>query len=201
MISRLSAALCLALLIGPVAVTAAQVASQNLADMPGGHYTLDKHQSSVTATVTHMGVSLYTARFNTADATLDFDPGRPEAAKVRASVDPASLDVGADYSRKFAEDFLQATHFPKITFVSTQVLRGAGSQGTMTGDLTVMGVTKPVTFDVTFIGAGKELMPPQRPTAGFVAVGKIKRSDFASTYLDNVVGDEVTIRIEGEFDH
>ena len=199
MIARRTAALCLALLIGPVAVTAAQVASPNLGDMPGGRYTLDRRQSSVTATVTHMGVSLYTARFDSADATLDFDANHPEAAKVRASVDPATLDVGADYSRKFAEDFLQATRFPKITFVSTQVLKGAGGQGTMTGDLTVMGVTKPVTFDVTFIGTGKELMPPQRPTAGFVAVAKLKRSDFGSTYLDNVVGDEVTIRIEGEF--
>src|ERR1700746_2895216 len=92
----------------------ARAASQNLADMPGGHYVLDKHHASVIAKVLHMGVSLYTVRFDSFDASFDYDPAHPEASRVQASVDPASLDVNADYSQKFAEEFLSASKFPKM---------------------------------------------------------------------------------------
>jgi polyisoprenoid-binding protein YceI len=179
----------------------AWAASQNVADLQGGRYEMDKQHASVIAKVMHLGVSLYTVRFDSFDASFDYDPAHPEAAKVQASVDPTSLDVNADYGRKFADDFLKATQFPKITFVSTQIRRGAGNSGTMTGDMTFMGVTRPVTFDVTFVGAGHEPLPLPlgRQAAGFSATTRIKRSDFGSTYLDDYVGDEVTIQVEGEF--
>ena len=72
----------------------------------------------------------------------------------------------------------------------------------MTGDLTLMGVTKPVTFDVTFVGTGHEPLPLPfgQSAAGFTAVAKIRRSDFGSTYLNNLIGDEVTLEINAEFD-
>jgi polyisoprenoid-binding protein YceI len=182
----------------PTATTAAP--SSNVADMPGGHYVMDKHHSSLVASVVHMGVSTYRLRFDSIDGSFDYDPAHPEAARVQASVDAGSLDVGADYSSKFAEEFLTASKFPKISFVSTAVVRGDGNQGTMTGDLSFMGVTKPVTFNVTFIGTGRGLLPPFKPTAGLSATTTIKRSDFGSTYLSNLVGDDVTISIDGEFD-
>ena len=175
-------------------------ASANVADMAGGHYVLDKRHASVIAKVLHMGVSYYTVRFDAFDASFDYDPARPEAARVQASVAAGSLDVNADYGQKFAHDFLGADKYPTISFVSRQVTPGPGNTGTMTGDLTLMGVTKPVTFNVTFVGAGRELLNPLGRTAGFSATTTIRRSDFGSTYLDNVVGDEVTIQIEGEFD-
>ncbi|MFI4935916.1 MAG: YceI family protein [Caulobacterales bacterium] len=178
----------------------AQAASQNVSDLPGGHYVLDKRHANVIAKVMHMGVSLYVVRFNEMDASFEYDPAHPEAARVQASVDPASFDVNADYSKKFAEDFLSASRFPKMSFAATGVQKGAGNGGTMTGDLTFMGVTKPVTFDVTFVATGRSLLPPFRQTAGFSATMKFKRSDFGSTYLNNVVGDEVTVEVEGEFD-
>jgi polyisoprenoid-binding protein YceI len=112
--------------------------------------------------------------------------------------------VNADYGKTFAEEFLQASKFPTATFVSTQVQPSpGGSQGTMTGDLTLMGVTRPVTFNVTLIGAGHEPLPLPlgQKAAGFEATTTIKRSDFGSTFLNNLVGDEVTLQIEAEFDH
>ena len=198
MISRV-ARLLVFLLVTPAAALAA--VSQNVADLQRGHYELDKQHASVIAKVLHLGVSLYTVRFDNFDASFDYDPGHPESAKVEASVDPTSLDVNADYGRKFAEEFLKASQFPKITFVSTQIQRGAGNAGTMTGDMTFMGVTKPVTFDVTFVGTGHEPLPLPlgRQAAGFSATTRIKRSDFGSTYLDDYVGDEVAIQVEGEF--
>jgi polyisoprenoid-binding protein YceI len=181
----------------------ASAASQNPSDIPSGHWVMDKRHSSLIARVQHMGVSLYTVRFDTFDASFDFDPAHPENAKVEASVDPASLDVNADYAKDFAQEFLSATKFPTATFVSTQIQTGQGNQGTMTGDLTLMGVTKPVTFNVTLVGTGHEVLPLPfgQHATGFEATATIKRSDFGSTYLSNLVGDEVTLQIEAEFDH
>jgi polyisoprenoid-binding protein YceI len=180
---------------------AAMAASKDVADLGSGSYVIDPRHASVTAKVLHMGVSLYVMRFNTFDGSFNYDKAQPQDASVQASVDAGSLDVGADYSAKFAEEFLAASKFPKMTFVSTEIHPGAGNQGTMTGNLTLRGVTKPVTFDVTFNGAGKQPLPPFRSIAGFTAVTTIKRSDFGSDFLNNgIVGDDVTITIEAEFD-
>lgn len=180
---------------------AASAASHNVSDLGGGTWALDRKHASVIAKVEHMGVSIYTSRFNVMDATFTYDPAHPEAAHVTASVDAGSMDVGADYSAKFADEFLAATKYPKITFVSTAIHKGDGNAGTMTGDLTLHGVTKPVTFDVVFNGAGRGLPPGFGPIAGFSATTKIKRSDFGSDFLNNgIVGDEVTLIIEAEFD-
>lgn len=173
-------------------------------ELSGGHWVMDKRHSSLIARVKHMGVSLYTVRFDGLDASFDYDPAHPEAARVEASVDPASLDVNADYGKTFAEEFLSASKFPKATFVSAQIQPGAqATQGVMTGNLTLMGVTKPVAFTVTLIGAGHEVLPLPfgQKAAGFEATATIKRSDFGSTFLSDLVGDEVTIQIEAEFDH
>jgi polyisoprenoid-binding protein YceI len=157
----------------------------------------------VIARVGHMGVSLYTVRFDTMEGSIEYDPGHPERTRVEASVDPASLDVNADYGKQFAEEFLSVSKFPKATFVSTGIQPGVGNQGTMTGELTLMGVTKPVTFNVTLIGTGHEPLPLPlgRRAAGFEATATIKRSDFGSTFLNNMVGDDVTLQIEAEFEH
>jgi polyisoprenoid-binding protein YceI len=187
---------CVLALIAP---TAALAASQNAADVPAGVYALDRKHASITAKVLHMGVSYYTARFDTFDASFTYDPANPTAAKVKASVDATSLDVGAPYGRRFADEFLDATKNPTVSFVSTQIVPAAdGRSGTMTGDLSLHGVTRPVTFNVTFIGVGHGLFGGT--ITGFSAVTTIKRSDFGSTFLLNLVGDDTQIDIEAEFD-
>lgn len=195
------AAALLAAVILVVPQAALPASSRNVADLAGGTWALDKKHSFVLAEVEHMGVSLYTSRFNTADATFTYDPAHPENARVTASVDAASMDVGADYSSRFAEEFLAAGKFPKITFVSSEIRKGEGASGTMTGTLTLRGVSRPVTFDVTFIGTGRNLLPPFNAIAGFTATTRIKRSEFGSDFLSNgVVGDDVGLTIHAEFD-
>src|SRR5271156_6694379 len=148
-----SAAIALAIAIPLVASPlAASGAPPSGSDFPGGAYVLDPRHASVIARVKHMGVSIYTVRFDTMDATFDYDPSRPEDTKLTAHVDPASLDVGADYAKEFQKEFLQAASFPKATFTATRLQTAGDGTGTMTGDLTLMGVTKPVTFNVTLIG-------------------------------------------------
>jgi len=180
----------------------ASAAPPSPADFPGGHYVIDSRHASLIARVKHMGVSLYAIRFDTLDASFDYDPNHPEATRLTASVDPASLDVNADYGKQFAEEFLTVSKFPKATFTATQMQTAGDGTGTMTGNLTLMGVTKPVTFNVTLIGAGHEVLPIPlgRRAAGFEATTTIKRSDFGSTYLNNLVGDEVSLQIEAEFE-
>ena len=192
----------LALAVLALAVPLMAAAPASVSDLQGGRYALDPHHASLIARVSHMGVSLYTVRFNTLDASFTYDPAHPERTQVTASVDPTSLDVNADYSKTFAEEFLQVSKFPKATFVSTSIQPGAGTAGTMTGDLTLMGVTKPVTFNVTLIGSGHEPLPIPlgRRAAGFEATTTLKRSDFGSTFLNNMVGDDVTLQIEAEFE-
>jgi len=179
--------------------TAAFAATQTAADLPAGAYALDKKHASVTARVLHMGVSYYAVRFDTFDASFTYDPANPSGAKVKASVDATSLDVGAPYGRRFADEFLDATKNPVVSFVSTQIVPAAdGKTATMTGNLTLHGMTKPVTFNVTFVGVGHGLFGGT--ITGFSAVGTFKRSDFGSTFLLNLVGDDTEIEIDAEFD-
>jgi len=174
-------------------------ASSNPADLPAGHYRLDPAHTSVIARVRHLGVSNYVVRFDKVEGDFNWDPAHPETTKLQASVDVTSLDVGADYSRKFADEFLNARTFTQATFVATSLTPSAdGKTGTLSGDLTMMGVTKPVSFDVTFVGVSHGL--PFGTLAGFSATTTIRRSDFGSRYVLAFVGDEVSLDIEAEFD-
>jgi polyisoprenoid-binding protein YceI len=191
-----SAKLALCLLATPLAAAAA---SSNPADLPAGHYRLDPAHSSVTARVRHLGVSNYVVRFDQMQGDFMFDPAHPDAFKLQASVDVTSLDVGADYSRKFADEFLDAKTYSQATFTATSLTPAAdGKSATLAGDLMLMGVTKPVTFNVVFIGVGHGL--PFGTLAGFSATTTIRRSDFGSRYVLAFVGDEVSLDIEAEFD-
>ena len=190
------AMLALVLLALPAAALAA---STNPADIPPGHYRLDPAHTTIIARVRHLGVSNYVVRFDRVEGDFTFDPAHPEATKLQASVDTTSLDVGADYSRKFADEFLNAKAFTQATFVASARTPAAdGKTAALTGDLTLMGVTKPVTFDVTFVGVAHGV--PFGTLAGFSAKTTIRRSDFGSKYVLAFVGDAVDLDIEAEFD-
>lgn len=195
---RLAALLLACSLVGGPVLAAP---SANPADMPAGRYVLDKAHASLFARVKHEGIAFYTVRMDRFDASFDYDPKAPEASKITVTVDAASLDNGDDKtSAQFAREFLDADKNPNITFVSTSITRGEGNTGTMTGDLTLRGVTRPVTLDVTFGGYSSGILGQR---AGFSARGKFKRSDFGSTYMLNpplaFVDDEVELVIEAEF--
>ena len=172
-------------------------ASLDPADAPAGTYVLDKTHASLIASLSHMGLSHYTMRFDVLDASFSYDPRAPQASRVQATVDARSLDVGdPKVSAAFARDFLAADDQPQIVFTSTAITY-SGVHGTMTGDLTLRGVTRPVTLDVIFNGAGPGLLGGHR--MGFSAAGDIKRSDFGSRAWLSAVGDVVHIVIEAEF--
>ncbi len=201
------AALAAALFTAPAALAAPGVSSVKPADLPAGHYVLDKPHASLTAKLKHMGYSNYTLRFTKLDADFTYDPKAPEASKISVTVDPASLDTatGADaFGLKFNKEltgdgWLEAAKYPTITFVSTAINVGDGQHGTVTGDLTFHGVTKPVVLDVTFNGVGSGMIPLTTRT-GFSASTTIKRSEFGVGKYAPLIADDVTLNIEVEFE-
>ncbi len=175
--------------------------------LPAGIYVSDETHTSVTFKVSHMGLSHYTARFAKAEAELNFDPADPTKSSVKASVDPLSIKTDYPYPDKkdfdkelsTSADWLNAGKFPAITFTSTRIEKTGDTTGKMHGDLTLLGVTKPVTFDVTFNGAYAEHPMSKQPAMGFSATGKIKRSDFDFNQYIPMIGDDVDLLIEIEF--
>src|SRR4051794_6487008 len=129
------------------------------AKVPAGSYVLDKKHASLTVKILHMGFSHYTLRFNGLDGSFTYDPASWTATKVTFTVDPKSVDTNDGAFNKQIAGYFEAEKFPPITFVSTGVQGGADGKGTVTGDLTLHGVTKPVMLDVTFAGAGHGITP------------------------------------------
>ncbi len=203
---------------GSAASTAAETptaAAEEIKLPPAGTYTLDLGHASLLWRVSHFGLSDYTARFTKFDATLELNPADLASTRLTATIDPTSVetDYPGDYKATHAtsphaswdEDlandpkwFNSAVH-PQITFTTTAVTPVTPSTAKVTGDLTFLGVTKPVTLDVTYNGVANFPWAPDVDKIGFSATGKLKRSDFGMTALQSSIGDDVEIIIEAEF--
>jgi len=182
------------------------VAPVSADDVPSGTYALDKTHASVTWKVSHLGLSNYTARFTEMDASITFDAANPEKSSVMATINPASVETDfpnadqVDFDAEIrGKQFFDAGEFASITFKSTKLTMKDANHGTMEGNLTFHGVTKPVTFDVTMNGAMAQHPYAKKPAMGFSAVGTVKRSEFGVDYLVPYIGDDVTVLIEAEF--
>lgn len=180
-----------------------------------GDYVIDPGHTSVTWRVSHFGLSMYTGRFKTVSAELSFNPEDPSANRVTARIDPASVetDYPGDYkathpASNFASwnedmarnaNWFNADAFPEIVFTSTSVTPESATTGLVTGDLTFLGVTRPVTLNVTYNGVANFPWAPETDKIGFSATTTLKRSDFGMMALLPNIGDEVEIIIETEF--
>lgn len=175
---------------------------------PAGAYTLDKSHASLIVRVGHLGYSQFTARFQTWDAALNFDPAAPENSQINVTIDPRSIasdNPPAGFIDIMRNDFLKAAEFPQITFNSTRVERTGPNTARITGDLTLLGVTRPVTLDARFNGGyeGMNLDPNAR--IGFSAHGTFNRADFGMSYgvppegTNLGVSNAVEVIVETEF--
>jgi polyisoprenoid-binding protein YceI len=196
-----------ALIASIVALTlAVAVARAEPTTQTAGTYELDRAHSSLTWKVDHLGLSSYTARFSRFEAVLDIDPAKPESAKLLVTVDPTSIRTdypfpeSSDFDKDLGEgeEFFNARKFSRIIFSSTGVERTGKTTASVTGDLTMLGVTRPLTMQVTLNGAKPHPMAGV-PALGFSGIAKLKRSDFGMTFMLPLVGDEVTLLIEAEF--
>ncbi|HEY3948418.1 YceI family protein [Phenylobacterium sp.] len=169
--------------------------------VPAGTYVLDKKHASLTIKIVHMGFSHYTLRFDGLDGNFTYDPANWQQTKATITVDPKSIDTHDPAFDKQITGYFEPDKYPTITFVTTGIQGGADGKGTMTGDLTFHGVTKPVTLDVTFDGAGHGVTPVGT-RLGFSGSTQIKRSDFglSNFVLNQFTSDEVDVIFEVEFE-
>ena len=182
--------------------------SKNKAAITGGSYTVDPGHTLVRWEVDHFGFTPYWGLFGGITGTATFDTANPAASKVDITI-PVSkvitanegltahlLRPGKDGGKP---DFFGAAADAK--FVSTRVVIDEdGDEAKVTGNLTLNGVTKAVTLDVDFYGAGKT--PPQmggKENVGFEAEATIRRSDFGINYALPLVSDEVDLKIAAAF--
>ena len=165
-----------------------------------GRYTSDPGHAYITFTYLHQGYSRPYLRWRTWTGTLDWDPANPEASSIEAVIQAASIDSGVDRfdDHLKSADFFDVEAHPQITFRSTSLETTGPAAGRMTGDLTIKGVTKPVTLDVTLNRAADDSFA-KGYKLGFSARGVVKRSDFGVDKYVPFVGDEVDVIIEAEF--
>jgi polyisoprenoid-binding protein YceI len=193
------------LLLGAPAFAQAQTpAPAPLTTDPGqvrpGAYRLDAAHGKITWSVNHLGFSTYYGQIPEVAATLDLDLREPTRSRLNATIGTGSIDAlhGRLNEHLRGADFLDSARFPTATFASTGIERTGPTTARVTGDLTLRGVTRPVAFDATFNQAGTHPVD-KTYTIGFDGRAVVRRSEFGITAFLPALGDEVTLRLEGEF--
>ncbi|GAA0648497.1 YceI family protein [Brevundimonas lenta] len=189
-------------LVAAGGVVAQSALTQVPAEVTAGAYKLDSDHGKVTWSVSHLGFSTYTGQFVNVQAELKLDPANPSASSLTAIIPLTDVNSGSDGLNGHLQtpDFFDTANHPTATFVSRSVTVDADdpTEATVVGDLTLRGVTRPVTMEVDFNQAGPSMGGTYR--AGFDGEATIKRSDFGITYgIPMGLGDEVELHIEGEF--
>ncbi|MEI9989744.1 MAG: YceI family protein [Rhizomicrobium sp.] len=184
------------------AVAQAAGVSTDPKQAPAGAYQIEPRHTVVLFAIPHLDLTDYYGRFEKTSGTLNFTPGAPEKSSVSVTIEMLSLNVpNSELLQELAAaDVFDTAKFPQATFTSTALTRTGPASGKMTGDLTIHGVTRPVTFDVTFNGGAPSPMGPAF-YLGFHATATIKRSDFGMDKMrwNSLVGDEVKLTIEALF--
>lgn len=161
-------------------------------------YTIDPTHTFPNFSVSHLGFSTMHGRFNETSGSFVVDRKGDKSA-VDVVIKAASVDMGLDKLEEHlrAEDFFNVEKFPEIRYRSTRVKFTGERTATVEGELTLLGVTRPVTLDVTRMHCDKH---PMRQTwwCGFDATTRIKRSDFGMKAYVPAVGDDIEIRIGAE---
>lgn len=178
---------------------AAGVTSSDPKAVAAGTYVIDASHVGVSASVNHLGFSNTVVRFDKVTGSVSYNPANPEASTADVTVETASLNSGwaARDGHLKSKDFFNIEAFPTVKFKAEALVPTGTNTADMPGKLTLLGVTKPITFKVQFRGVGKGFDPAIR--IGFAAKATIKRSDFGmGTYLP-LVGDEAIVTVDVEF--
>jgi polyisoprenoid-binding protein YceI len=201
--SKLLKVVFLCLAVAPLPSTAVQPAiAQTSRSVPAATYTIDPKHTQIIFSIRHMGLSTFFGRFGAVSGSLTFDSSAPEKSALAAQIDMTNIQTHVDALDKELVSFFHADKFPTATFVATQSAKAGPNTGTVAGNLTIGGVTKPVTLNVTFNGGRNSPIPLQPYRIGFDATATVKRSDFGLTHAmwSGMVGDDVTLWIECELE-
>jgi polyisoprenoid-binding protein YceI len=162
-------------------------------------YKIDPSHTHVLFLVDHLGYSKMIGLFTDTSGIIGFDPANPTASKLNVIIKTASLQsqFGPRDSDLKSGDWFNVAEFPEMKFVGTTYAKKEDKTGTVTGELTLLGVTKPVTLDVTFNKAAANPMS-KVDTVGFSARGSFNRSEFGLKTFLPYIGDKVDLIIETE---
>ncbi|TDX01252.1 YceI family protein [Dinghuibacter silviterrae] len=165
-------------------------------------WTLDKMHSQLNFGVTHMGINTVEGGFRSFDATITSSKDDLSDAVVELKADVGSINTGVDPRDNHLKspDFFDAATFPTFTFKSTSFTKTGDKTYQVTGNLTLHGVTKPVTLNVTFNGTATNPMN-KKTSAGFHISGVINRADFGigTKFPDNMLSNDVNLDANTEF--
>ena len=167
-------------------------------------WQIDSAHSEIQFSARHMMISKVRGTFETFTGTVELDEKNPEAAVVDVTVDLTSINTREDQrdAHLRSADFFDVDNHPQAHFRSTKVERTGDKRAKLTGDLTIRGVTKPVTLDVVYEGMAKS--PWGTMSAGFSASGKLNRKDWGLNWNQALetggvlVGEEIQLNIEVE---
>lgn len=162
-------------------------------------FTIDPTHSHVVFLVDHLGYAKLMGQFTDFSGTLSFDPANIDASKLNVIIKTGSIQTQFAERDKHLKgaDWFNATEFPEMKFVGKTFTRKDDKTGTIVGDLALLGVTRPVTLDVTFNKLGVNPLDKIN-SAGFSAKGVLKRSDFGLKTFLPAIGDQIDIAIEIE---
>lgn len=174
-------ALAVATMIGSSAVQAAS-------------YKVDPNHNGVVFEIEHLKISQIYGKFTKLSGTVEYDPANVEASKFDLTVEATSINTGNEARDKHLRtaDFFNVEQHPTITFKSTKVVKDDDNELKVTGDLTLLGVTKSITIEIDVKG------PAQKGQYGFTTELEIKRSDFGMKYGIPMIGDKVDMDISFE---
>ncbi|MCG8693853.1 MAG: YceI family protein [Minwuiales bacterium] len=165
-------------------------------------FEIDQSHTNIVFLVDHLGYSNMVGEFHEFSGSFTFDPDDVTNNKVEMVIKTDSVDT--DHEKRDdhlrSPDFFNTAEFPEMTFTSTSVEQTGKTTGKITGDLTLLGVTKPVTLDVTFNKMAPHPIPSYNGVvvAGFSARAKVDRTDFGMQYAAGAIGNELDLIIEVE---
>lgn len=173
-----------------------------ITELRGGAYTLDTDHAALLFKLNHLGFSTFLGRFESFDATLDFDPEDIENASLEVIVDMASLNVNLPEFEEelIGDNWLDAANYPQAVYRTTSFVEAIDeSTFVYAGELTFHGVTAPVNIEVDFHGGGRNFLT-RSYTVGFSGSANFLRSDFGvDRFTSFGVGDEIEIEVHVEF--
>ena len=173
----------------------------DITELRAGQYTVDPDHASVLWKINHLGFSTFVGRFNDIEASLDFDPENFENSSIEVIINTAGLDIN---NPEFAEElrgsnWFDVENFPQAVYRTTSVVESNGNAFVFDGELTLLGVTAPVTLNVVFNGGGRNFLT-RKYTLGFSGSAQFQRSDFGlSRFTSFGVGDDIELEIHIEF--
>lgn len=174
--------------------------TQALSEFRSGEYSLDPEHAYVHFNVEHLGLSTVVGRFNTVDASLDFDPASLDELQLDGVIDITSIDMNNESleNRLQGSDWFDTKRFPEATFKTRTVTVGNNNEFVITGDFSLHGITQPLSMNAVFKGGADNLLTGKY-TLGFSATGSFLRSDYGVDAFAALVADEIFVEIHAEF--